>query len=307
MWTSFFSCQILKVVGPKVSDVVFSSDGSWNAVTGDEETTEKAEDKTSNTQRDESQQPGDILDLTQTDDLMDIVDISDIEDRKFPSTANVQTNQSSTHNENDFWEGIFWSTLGPGSSNMQPNVQSTVPSASPTSNLTGPSAAATSNLTETFTSTNREAGAFQQNVATTTSMPLTRSSSPNTLQYTQFGNSDVIRDYGSPSSVPRHISRTANAVQALPAQTPASRLQRSSSTNGVGPFTPNGLSPGSQASPAAPNLNTSGASPHQVQSNSSSSPLLQHSTTQVMFFLVLYVVFYSLIFLFPAFGHHHYS
>ncbi|KAH6830031.1 hypothetical protein C2S53_004148 [Perilla frutescens var. hirtella] len=269
-------CKILKEVGPNVSDIIVSSDGSWNAVMESEDTTEKAEDNTSST-RDESTQPADIMDLTQTDDPMDIIGASEIEDIKLSSKDNAQTtaintndfNQSSSQVENDFWAGIYMSTFGQGSLSARPNVQ------------TADTSASTSVLTEPFASTNREVGGFHHNAVATTSAPQIGASLPNTIQFPQYqlGN-PTISDYGGRlSSVPRHITRTASAVQALPAQTPTSILQRSLS-NGGGPFTPNGLSAASQASPTIQNLTASRASPHQVPPISSSSPLLQHSNIQ---------------------------
>lgn len=268
----------MKEVGRNVSDIIVSSDGSWNAVKESEDSTEKSENKTLNAGRDESPQPADILDLTQTDDPMDVSDAYEIQDTKHSSKANTQTaainpnnvNQSSTHNENDFWTGIYMSTFGMGSVNARPDVQATGPSAS------------TSLLTESSTSTNRELGPFHHNAVAATSAPPTGTSMPNTLQFPQYqlGNPPVISDYGRLSSVPRHITRTANAVQALPAQTPASFLQRSS-INGASPFTTNGLSAPSQASSAGPSSTTNRASPHQVPPISSPSPLLQHSNVQV--------------------------
>lgn len=264
----------MKEVGPNVIDIIVSSDGSWNAVMESEETTEKPEDKTSNTGRDESPQPGEVLDLTQIDDPMDVSDASGTEDRKHSSMANAQAtsinphlantndaNQSSTHIESDFWTGMYMSTFGLGSSNVQPNGQ------------TG-SSASTSNITESFAVT-----------TSTTSAPQTGFSLSQYQQY-QLGNYPVISDYGRPSAVPRHITRTASAVQALPAQTPAPVLQRSSSANASSSrFTPNGLSAASQASPAAPNLTTNRASPHQVPPSSYTSPLPQHPSIQVTFVL----------------------
>lgn len=263
--------QVLKEVGPNVSDIIVSSDGSWNAAKESEDTTENSENKTLNAGRDESPQPADILDLTETDDPMDVNDAYEIQDIKHSAKDNAQTaaintnnvNQSSTHNENDFWTGMYMSTFGMGSVNARPDVQATGPSAS------------TSLLAESSNSTNREGGPFHHNAVAATS-------APHTLQFPQYqlGNPPVISDYGRLSSVPRHITRTASAVQALPAQTPASFLQRSS-INGASPFATNGLSAPSQASSAAPSSTTNRASPHQVPPISSSSPLLQHSSVQV--------------------------
>ncbi|KAL1569124.1 E4 SUMO-protein ligase PIAL2-like isoform X2 [Salvia divinorum] len=266
--------KILKEVRPNVSDIIVSSDGSWNAAMGSEETTEKPEDKTLNTGLDESPQPGEILDLTQIDEPMDVFDASGIEDRKHFSMANAHStsinphlasandaNQSSTHTESDdFWSGIYRSTFGQGTLDVRSNAQ------------TSGSSASTSNLTNV--------GAFHHDAVATTSAP--QIGTP-MLQYQQYqlGNSPVISDYGRPSAVSRHITRTASAVQGLPSQTSTPILQRSSSANAASsPFTPNGLSAASQASPATYNLTSNHASPHQVPPGSYSSTLPQHPSIQ---------------------------
>ncbi|KAG6399356.1 hypothetical protein SASPL_140834 [Salvia splendens] len=266
--------QILKEVRPNVSDIFVSSDGSWNAAVGSEETTEKPEDKTLNTGRDESPQPEEILDLTQTDDPMDVFDASGSEDRKHFSIANAHStsinphlasandaNQSRTHTESDdFWSGVYRSSFGQGTLDVRSNAQTVSPSAS------------TSNLANV--------GAFHHNAVATTSAPQIGTSMPQYQQY-QLGNSPVISDYGRPSAVNRHITRTASAVQGLPAISSTPILQRSSSANAASsPFTPNGLSAASQVSPATSNLTSNHASSHQVPPGSYSSTLPQHPSTQ---------------------------
>lgn len=280
--------QVLKEVGPNVSDIIVSSDGSWNAVMESEDTIEKPEDRTFNTGQDESPQPADVLDLTLTDDAMDAVAAYETEDKKHSSKAHesqimTQTtainppvvntngvNQSSSHLDNDFWSGIYMSTFGLGSSNVRPNAQTAGVSVS------------TSVLTESFTSPNREVEALHHNIVTT-SAPQSGTSLPNTLQLQQYQlvNPSVTNECVRFPSVARHVTRTPSAVQALPAQTPTSVLNRSS-TNGANSFIPNGLSAASQTSPAVPNLTTSRAHPRQVSPiSSSSSPLLQHASIQV--------------------------
>ncbi|XP_047976483.1 E4 SUMO-protein ligase PIAL2-like isoform X1 [Salvia hispanica] len=265
--------KILKEVRPNISDIIVSSDGSWNAAMEGEEMTEKPEDKTLNTERDESLQPEELLDLTQTDDPMDVSDASGTEDSRHSSVANAQTtsinphlaitndaNQSSTHTERDFWAGIYMSTFGLGTLDVRPNAQTTGPSAS------------TSNLTEV--------GAFHHNAVATTSTPQTGTPLPQYQQY-QLGNSPVISDYGMPSAVPSHITRTASVVQALPANTSAPTLQPSTSANAASSScTTNSLSVASQASPAASNLTSNHASPLQAPPGSHSAKLPQHLSIQ---------------------------
>ncbi|KAI3453760.1 hypothetical protein Pfo_010423 [Paulownia fortunei] len=278
--------KVLKEVGPNVSDVIVSSDWSWNAVMESEDTLKKPEDKTFNTGQDESPQPADVLDLTQTDDAMDAVATHETEDRKYfpnahehefftqttainPHIANINdVNQSSSHVANDFWSGVYMSTFGL-SSNIRPSGQ-----------IAGVSVS-TSVSTDSFTSPNREVEAFHGNALDTASVPQSGTSLPNTLQLQQyqFGSPPITNEYGRFPSVPRHVTRTPTAVQALPAQTPTSILQRSS-TNSVNTFIPNSFSAALQASTAAPNFSTTPrANPHQV-SLISSSPLLQHSGMQ---------------------------
>ncbi|XP_047970818.1 E4 SUMO-protein ligase PIAL2-like isoform X2 [Salvia hispanica] len=266
--------KILKEVRPNVSDIIVSSDGSWNAAVGSEETTEKSEDKTLNTGRDESPQPEEILDLTLTDDPMDVFDASGSEDRKHFSMANAHStsinphlasandaNQSRTHTESDdFWSGVHRSSFGQGTLDVRSNAQTVSPSAS------------TSNLANV--------GAFHHNAVATTSAPQIGTPMPQYQQY-QLGNSPVISDYGRPSAVNRHITRTASAVQGLPAISSTPILQRSSSANAASsPLTPNGLSAASQASLATSNLTSNHASSHQVPPGSYSSTLPQYPSTQ---------------------------
>ncbi|XP_042024993.1 E4 SUMO-protein ligase PIAL2-like [Salvia splendens] len=268
--------KILKEVRPNVSDIIVSSDGSWNAAAvGSEEKTEKPENKTLNTGRDESPQPEEILDLTLTDELMDVFDASGSEDRKHFSMANTHSTSINPHlasandanqirtltESDDFWSGVYRSSFGQGTLDVRSNAQTVSPSAS------------TSNLANV--------GAFHHNAAATTSAPQIGIPMPQYQQY-QLGNSPVISDYGRPSAVSRHITRTASAVQGLPAISSTPILQRSSSANAASsPFTPNGLSAASQASPATSNLTSNHASSHQVPPGSYSSTLPQHPSTQV--------------------------
>ncbi|KAK6137385.1 hypothetical protein DH2020_028857 [Rehmannia glutinosa] len=171
--------QVLKEVEANVSDIIISSDGSWNAVMDSDTAIQKPEDKISDTGDGESPQPVDLLDLTQTNDGMDFG----------PSNEQIG--------------GVFV----------------------PTSNYI----ASPPVLTDSFT-TNGQVEGFNGNNLFTASVPQREPSLPNTLQLQQyqFGNSNYTAEYGMFPSLPRNVTRTPTAVQALPAQTSTSILQQRS-------------------------------------------------------------------------------
>ncbi|KAL8537622.1 hypothetical protein ACS0TY_012661 [Phlomoides rotata] len=105
--------KVLQEVGPNVSDVMFFADGSWNAVTESEDANHNSED---NTGHNDSRQPANVLDLTETDDAMDAVPT--YEDGKHSSTAHETQMSNSNH---DYWSELLISTFGMGSSNIQPS------------------------------------------------------------------------------------------------------------------------------------------------------------------------------------------
>ncbi|KAL8480007.1 hypothetical protein ACS0TY_026300 [Phlomoides rotata] len=265
--------KVLKEVEPNVSNIIISSDGSWSAVMESDDNVMKPTDKTSNTVQDEdSPQPSNVLDLTQTDDAMDAVPTYETEDRKHslltqttainpPIGHTNNGNQSSGQFENDFWSGMYMSTFGSGSSNVQP------------SELTSDVSASSSVLAESFNSPNREVETFHDNTVVTT-----QSGTPSTmqLQQYQFGNPSTDDEYGRSQWIPRHITRIPTAVQALPAQTATSVLQRSS-TNRLNSYTTNGLSPALLVPPSAPSLTRSLSDLRQV-SPMSPSPLIQQNS-----------------------------
>ncbi|KAL0327750.1 UNVERIFIED_CONTAM: hypothetical protein Sangu_1853000 [Sesamum angustifolium] len=278
--------QILKEAGPNVSNIVVSSDGSWNAVM-EEDTVQNPDDETFNTGEDESSQPTDVLDLTQTDDAIYAVSACEAEDRKHFSDADRQfmdqtkainphmantndVNQSSTHVATDFRSGIYTPTVGLGlPSNVRLNPE-----------IAG-CPVSTSVLTHPFTSPSQEVEAFRGHALVTASASQSGTSLPNTsqLQQYQFGNPSITNEYGRFPLVRRHVSRTRIAVQALPAQTPTSVLQQSS-RNSVSAFTQNGLSAASPVSSSVPNSSTPfRANTHQV-SQIASSPMVQCPSIQ---------------------------
>ncbi|KAL7111755.1 hypothetical protein ACP275_05G109700 [Erythranthe tilingii] len=259
--------KVLKEVGPNVSDIIVSSDWSWNAVNETEDTAKKPEeDNTFSTGHDSSPQPADVMDLTQTEDAMvafptretteDVKHFPDArQSQPLTQTAAVNTNDANQTGgplANNFWSDMLMSTFVPPS-NARPNAQigGNIP-------------------IDTFTNTNRELEAFH---GSNNALDTTSAANTLPLQQYQFRNTPVNNDYGRFQSAPRHITRVPNAVQALPAQSPTSVLQRGS-VNSHNSFTPNSLST------TAPNFSTaSRAHPHQVPPVSSSS-LLQHIQQQ---------------------------
>ncbi|KAK4400897.1 E4 SUMO-protein ligase PIAL2 [Sesamum angolense] len=242
--------MILKEAGPNVSNIVVSSDGSWNAV--------MEEDALAKLKIEKHFSDADRQFMDQTKAIN-------------PHMANTNdVNQSSTHVATDFRSGIYTPTVGLGlPSNVRLNPEI---AACPVS---------TSVLTHPFTSPSQEVEAFRGHALVTASASQSGTSLPNTsqLQQYQFGNPSITNEYGRFPLVPRHVSRTPIAVQALPAQTPTSVLQQSS-RNSVSAFTQNGLSAASPFSPSVPNSSTPfRANTHQV-SQMASSPMVQRPSIQ---------------------------
>ncbi|KAL0312537.1 UNVERIFIED_CONTAM: hypothetical protein Sradi_5653000 [Sesamum radiatum] len=257
--------QVLKEVEANVSDIIFSSDGSWQAVMNSDDAIQKPEKNASITGNKDSPEPVGLLDLTQTDDAMDNTTTCETEDRKLSQTACqsqsvTQTmavnpliantnyvNPSSIDVEHDFWSGVYLSTFGLASSNFPSNELVAAFSVS-TSNFI----ALPPGLTDSSVSPNGEVEAFPGNSLMPASVPQSEASLPNTLwlQQCQFGNATITNEYGRLQSIPRHVSRIPSAVQALPAQASSSVLQQMSIDN-VNALIHNGLSAASQASPAS--------------------------------------------------------
>ncbi|KAL2544258.1 E4 SUMO-protein ligase PIAL2-like [Forsythia ovata] len=278
--------KVLKEVGPNATEVIISSDGSWNAVMETDDATKKPEDKTSNVGHDASSEiesagladaPVEILDLTEIDDVIDGVATRESEDRKLspttrqslsmtktpsvnPQMANTNdVNQNIAQIEDEFWSGIYLSTFGTGTSNVRSN----------------PPIAGVSN---------QELEVFHGNVPLATSVPESETALPNNLQLQQyqFGNPNMSNEYGRLPSISSHVTRTPIAIQALPAQTPTSILQQRS-RNCTNTFMQDSPSAASQASPSTrlvPNgFSTLHSTPSQVSQMPSSS-LQQYSVIQ---------------------------
>ncbi|XP_020550647.1 E4 SUMO-protein ligase PIAL2-like [Sesamum indicum] len=287
--------KVLKEVEANVSDIVFSSDGSWQAVKNSDAAIQKPEKKTSITENNDSPEPVDVLDLTQTDDAMDNTITCETEDRKLSQTACqsqsvTQTmavnpliantnyvNTSSTDVEYDFWSGVYLSTFGLASSNFPSNELVAAVSVSTSNFIASPPG-----LTDSFVSPNGEVEAFPGNSLMPASVPQSEASLPHTsqLQQCQFGNVTITNEYGRLQSIPRHITRLPSAVQALPVQASSSVLQQMSRDN-VNALIHNGLSAASQASPASPMISNPVLHPSPLQlSQMSSSPLHHYPRIQ---------------------------
>ncbi|CAK9180745.1 unnamed protein product [Ilex paraguariensis] len=273
--------KVLKEVGENVADVIISADGSWKAVTETEDPRDQPHDKTPSCKQDRPAHqestiflntPPDILDLTKGNDAMDAVGTCGTEDRKpFPAncpskshteslTINPNTNhmnevnQISSHAEDDFWSGVFLSTYGSGTSTARSDVQITgrVSEPAPTNYMLSPV------LTDAVSpALNHELEAFHGNALLATPVQ-NQISVPNNmqLQQSQFGNSVISNEYGRVPSIPRHVSRTPIAVQALPAQTstPVTQ-QRGRNILNILPHI--GPSAASVSSPAVPSIGDS--------------------------------------------------
>lgn len=207
---------------------------------------EMRQDMFPNVEQDEPEQPDstslsnafpDLLDLTETDDVIDAVGPCQAEDRKvFPnnsqnqsviedmtirphmnSTAEVRRNISSQIEDN-FWSGIYLSTFASGTSSALPDAHiGGIPKSTPSSALPSPV------LTDaTSAALYCEARAFHGDTIDANSMPHNEITPPIGLQLQQFqfGNSALSNEYGRSLSIPRQVSRTPIAVQALPAQSP---------------------------------------------------------------------------------------
>ncbi|KAL3619227.1 hypothetical protein CASFOL_036797 [Castilleja foliolosa] len=241
--------KILKETGPNVTDVLISSDGSWDDVTDRDNTMQKSEDTTLNTVRDESSQLADVLDLTETDGAMnDIITSSETLDRiNLPNQQNLTTHSNL---QDAYWSAMFLSTFGAMPPNIMPNASQVAGSV-----LTSP---------------------VRDDALDTISVPQTTIQ----LQQSQFVNSPVSNEYGRFPSLPRNVTRTPTAIQALPAQASTPNLQRSYS-NSANAVSPNSRSATLQASPAAAPIFSSSSRVHPRQSSPiPSSSMPQHSTTQ---------------------------
>ncbi|GLT90843.1 hypothetical protein SLE2022_087600 [Rubroshorea leprosula] len=210
--------KVLQDVADDVSDVIISADGSWKAIFESDDHVDHANETILNCQRDGSQQEESeiasnvILDLTLDDNEMD-VDPVELEDRK-PSLVALQ-DQSTTTNSTQTLE---------------------------LNNAVGVNQSAAPWMQEDYWSGLLSNGALIPGVSTDAqaAVGIPVSTANMQLQQSQLMNSISSPEYGRLQSMPRHVTRTPTAIQALPAlsQTGAQQRPRTSS---------NGLIPTSQS------------------------------------------------------------
>ncbi|KAL3499295.1 hypothetical protein ACH5RR_038388 [Cinchona calisaya] len=244
--------KVLKEVGENVNDVIISSDGSWKAIMERCDHTKKLQDKFPSAEKDELTQQDstsfsnalpDLLDLTEIDDVKDTVGTFEAEERKvFPVNSQNQCNiqdmmlrrpmsntnevprNNSSQIEDNFWSGIYLSTIGSGTSNVISHAQTGGTSQTPPSSVL-PSPVLTD---ATLVAPSSEAGEFNANAFLADSVPQIKITSPTALQLQQFqfGNASMSNEYGRSLSIPQNVSRTPVTVQALPAHAPTTVTPR---------------------------------------------------------------------------------
>ncbi|CAK9141950.1 unnamed protein product [Ilex paraguariensis] len=283
--------KVLKEVGENVADVIISADGSWEATKESEDPTDQPHDNTPNCKQDGSvhqesaifpNAPPDVLDLTEGNDVMDAVGN---EDRK-PSPANCLS-QSNTEILTTCLNTYHMNEVNENSSRIG---QVSVPA--PSNYMPSPV------LTDAVSpALNREVEAFGGNAILASSVPDSQLPVPANLQVqqSQFGNSSLSNENQRFPSIPRHVSRTPIAVQALPVQN-SIHVTTQRSRNSLNTLAPCGPSAASQSSSAVslltdgfnaassnlgrqPQFSRSHFNPLQV-SHTSSSSSLQFSGTQ---------------------------
>ncbi|XP_052873934.1 E4 SUMO-protein ligase PIAL2 isoform X2 [Gossypium arboreum] len=236
--------KVLKEVAEDVSDVIISADGSWKAVMENDDDVDELHGNTLNCQKDGSELPESatgvpmVLDLTQTVDALETIET---EDRK-PPVATLQSLSAAPNltltpelinlagaNQNvlddDFW-AVLYSGHRSGTSTSRTDTQ--VGGTESTRNFTvspvfSDAVSPAPNRADAHGNANLATPGIQNQVATANNLPLHPS---------QVTNSMSNHEYGSLQNIPRHVSRSSIAVQALPAmsQTQTPTQQRSSNS-----------------------------------------------------------------------------
>lgn len=247
-----FFCQVLKEVGPEVRDVVFSSDGSWNAAAEINDAVQKTDKKTSS-EEDASLKCGspntimDFMDLTEIDDVMDAITDHETTDGKLRPTHTSLVNSSVA-------------TLDT-SGDVESRAQMACVSISTPSYIASPS--------------------NSSNAQFTTLMPQRGMYPPYMLMQHPGSNPYPPASFGPFPSIPRPIMVTP----ALPAQAP-SNVQQHRSANDRNTSIQYGFPTVSLTSSVAPVVNTIPPNPHYLQQNSY-FPLYVYPGAQVNFLLLI--------------------
>ncbi|MED6156478.1 hypothetical protein PIB30_014697 [Stylosanthes scabra] len=224
--------EILKDVGENITEVIVLADGSWKAVFEKDHNVDKMENKAHNGEKEphELQEStctpnnavSNIFDLTK-DDYMEIMDnIANVDRKPVPASDETQfVNQNSTslglnstevnqtvapHIEDDFWAGL---DLAFG--------RSDTPSFGVSENPVLPGSVSPALI---------QGSNDHDNNSAVNSLVHDQVSAPNNLQLTYMNSS--VNEYGRSASIPRHISRTPVAIQALAAPSSASGREQSS-------------------------------------------------------------------------------
>ncbi|RVX04200.1 E4 SUMO-protein ligase PIAL2 [Vitis vinifera] len=297
--------QVLKEVGENVADVIISADGSWKAILESNDHVDQPRVGTLNSQQKGPDLQGStsfsnaspsVWDLTEGDDEMNAFDACEIEDRK-PFQSNIQghsittkqtmapeLNNATEVNQNaisrvqdGFCSGILLSTYGSSTHSARSDAQFIGGTSQPSpANFLLPPV-----LTDAISpALNRGTEDIRGNTHLTTSTLHDQLPIPDSLQLqqAQFGHSIVSNEYGRFPTIPRHITRTPIAVQALPAQTQTSGPHHRSRTTLIS-MVPNGPNTVGSDMERPQQFSRSIFNPVQI-SDISASALQHHSMSQ---------------------------
>ena len=314
---SIHSSQVLKEVGENVADVIISADGSWKAILESNDHVDQPRVGTLNSQQKGPDLQGstsfsnaspNVWDLTEGDDEMNAFDACEIEDRK-PFQSNIQGHSITTKQtmapelnnatevdqnavsrvQDGFCSGILLSTYGSSTHSARSDAQFIGGTSQPSpANFLLPPV-----LTDAISpALNRGTEDIRGNTHLTTSTLHDQLPIPDSLQLqqAQFGHSIVSNEYGRFPTIPRHITRTPIAVQALPAQTQTSGPHHRSRTTLIS-MVPNGPNTVGSDMERPQQFSRSIFNPVQI-SDISASALQHHSMSQVLFiFSISFPVF----------------
>ncbi|WJZ81908.1 hypothetical protein VitviT2T_001717 [Vitis vinifera] len=297
--------KVLKEVGENVADVIISADGSWKAILESNDHVDQPRVGTLNSQQKGPDLQGstsfsnaspNVWDLTEGDDEMNAFDACEIEDRK-PFQSNIQghsittkqtmapelnnateVNQNAVSRVQDgFCSGILLSTYGSSTHSARSDAQFIGGTSQPSpANFLLPPV-----LTDAISpALNRGTEDIRGNTHLTTSTLHDQLPIPDSLQLqqAQFGHSIVSNEYGRFPTIPRHITRTPIAVQALPAQTQTSGPHHRSRTTLIS-MVPNGPNTVGSDMERPQQFSRSIFNPVQI-SDISASALQHHSMSQ---------------------------
>ncbi|OVA16945.1 zinc finger protein [Macleaya cordata] len=245
--------EVLKEVGENVADVTISADGSWKAHIETDDSTDQQDDTTRNKQ-DESDQCeptrfstsiANVVDLTvEGVDENNAMDISEPEDRKplkdtVHGTVPLFNNTPEIQNEDDFWSGIFFPSSSAPYESVTPTTRVGPHVVGPISESPLTDVMLAPVLTDAVSpAQNRDPVDARGTTRPSNSIIRRQFSIPEnlSLQPLQGGSSIINSEIGRPA-IPRNVSRTPIAIQALPAQSqvPNSHQRPRTSLNSLMP------------------------------------------------------------------------